>query len=209
IGTDISPIQPPCVPPNLEFQYDGCNLESTFRGEYFDFIYVPGMAGCISDCNSFAKRQFDDLKPGGYLETRDLAMRFESDDESHKNHSFNEWQDFWEEVGSKLNQSLTIAEDGTMKEAMERAGFTNVKAFQSKIPVGAWPKDKRLKETGGYNYEALVFDLEGFVLRAATQVVKWSYEEAIFFASRVRRDLRLLKPHLWRQGTVIYGQKPK
>ncbi|KAH6985590.1 SAM dependent methyltransferase [Ilyonectria destructans] len=210
IGTDISPIQPTCVPPNLEFQYDDCNLESTFRREYFDFIHVRGMAGCISDCNSFAKGRFDDLKPGGYLEYKDLSMCFKSDDESLKNYScFNEWGNFWQEVGSKLNRSLTIAEDGTMEEAMKRAGFTNITTLQDKMPVGVWPKDERLKETGRWNYAALNCDLEGLVLRAATRLVGWSYEEAIVFVSRVRRGLRSRKSHPWRLITVIYGQKPE
>ncbi|KAL6413028.1 uncharacterized protein AUP68_02523 [Ilyonectria robusta] len=143
------------------------------------------MAGCISDCDSFAKRQFDDLEPGGYLEIKNQAMRFESDDESHTKHSFNEWGDFWEKVGSKLNRSLTIVQDGSMEEAMKRAGFTNIETLNLKMPVGTWPKDKRLKETGRHNRNALDWDLEGFVLRAATQVVEWSYEEAIHFATPV------------------------
>ncbi|KAJ3453889.1 hypothetical protein MRS44_018521 [Fusarium solani] len=134
IGTDISPIQPTCVPPSLEFQFDDCNLESTFGGEHFDFIHVRGMAGCISNCDAFAKRQFDDLKPGGYLEYKDLSMRFQSDDESLKDYNYlNKWGKFWKDVGTKLNRPLTIAEDGTVEKAMERVGFTNIKRTQGKV----------------------------------------------------------------------------
>ncbi|RMJ02205.1 hypothetical protein CDV36_015529 [Fusarium kuroshium] len=134
IGTDISPIQHTMVPPNLEFQPDDCNQGSTFGGEYFDLIHVRGMAGCISNCDAFAKRQFDDLKPGGYLEYKDLSMRFRSDDESLKDcNSLNEWGEFWKDVGTKLNRPLTIAEDGTVEKAMKRAGFTNIKRTQDKV----------------------------------------------------------------------------
>ncbi|RMJ01652.1 hypothetical protein CDV36_015648 [Fusarium kuroshium] len=130
--SDISPIQHTMVPPNLEFQLDDCNQGSTFGGEYFDLIHVRGMAGCISNCDAFAKRQFDDLKPGGYLEYKDLSMRFRSDDESLKDcNSLNEWGEFWKDVGTKLNRPLTIAEDGTVEKAMKRAGFTNIGSIVS------------------------------------------------------------------------------
>lgn len=77
------------------------------------------------------------------------------------------------------------------------------------MPVGGWPKDERLKETGRYHLAALDCDLEGLVLRAAAGVLQRSYQEVIDLAHGVRRGLRSPKLHLWRLVTVIYGQKPE
>ncbi|KAH7115685.1 S-adenosyl-L-methionine-dependent methyltransferase [Dactylonectria macrodidyma] len=209
IGTDISPTLPDWISPNLSFQMDDCNDEPTFKENYFDFIHARDMAGSISDCDLFAKRQFQHLAPGGYLEIRVQATPFESDDESHNNDSFNWWRDFWKEVGTEPNRSLTFAEDGTMKEAMERAGFINIKTFRKKMPVGSWPKDKLSKEIGKRHLHALLYDLEGLVLRAATKILGWNYEDTIVFASTVRKGLQSPEHRLWRWATVIYGQKPK
>ncbi|KAH7111588.1 S-adenosyl-L-methionine-dependent methyltransferase [Dactylonectria macrodidyma] len=209
IGTDISPIQPKWIPPNLHFQMDDCNDEPTFKKNLFDFIHVRDMAGSISDCDLFAKRQFQLLRPGGYFEIRVQAIDFESDDESHKNHIFNKWRCMWKEVGSKPNRSLTFAEDGTMGEAMKRVGFINIKTLWRKMPVGGWPEDEKLKEVGRLNQEALLCDLEGLALRAATGILGWTYGEATDFVSTVRQGLQSPEHHLWRRATVIYGQKPK
>ncbi|KAI8710364.1 hypothetical protein NCS52_01581400 [Fusarium sp. LHS14.1] len=209
IATDISPIQPNWTPPNLRFQVDNCNLESTFR-EPFDFIHVRGMDGCISNCDAFMERRYKDLNPGGYLEYRGISPRFQSNHESLEDYTdLNEWGNVLEDAGTKLNRPLTIVEDGKVEEAMKRAGFTNIKRTWAKMPVGGWPKDERLKETGRYHLAALDCDLEGLVLRAAAGVLQRSYQEAIDLAHGVRRGLRSPKLHLWRLVTVIYGQKPE
>ncbi|KAI8648522.1 hypothetical protein NCS55_01490900 [Fusarium keratoplasticum] len=73
IGTDISPIQPEWVPPNLEFQMDDVNLEWTFE-ERFELVHSRGMTGSITDWAEFAQGAFGALQSGGYFECHELSM---------------------------------------------------------------------------------------------------------------------------------------
>jgi hypothetical protein len=56
IGTDLSPIQPRMVPPNVQFEVDDCCDEWTYSVNSFDFIHVRGLYGCIADWTLFYKQ---------------------------------------------------------------------------------------------------------------------------------------------------------
>jgi SAM-dependent methyltransferase len=49
IATDLSPIQPSIVPPNLEFQIDDFTQPWTFRPSSFDFIHARSIYGSVAD----------------------------------------------------------------------------------------------------------------------------------------------------------------
>jgi len=49
IGTDLSPIQPRWVPPNVRFQVDDATEEWAFPPESFDFIHARCLAGSVRD----------------------------------------------------------------------------------------------------------------------------------------------------------------
>ncbi|RSL79146.1 hypothetical protein CDV31_017231 [Fusarium ambrosium] len=135
IGTDISPIQPDWVPPNLQFQLDDADLEWTFK-ERFEFIYGRRMVGSITDWDIFAKNAIAALRPGGYFECHELSMSFRSDDKTHENcESMIRWEGFWTEVGNKSRRSFTVADDGTMEKSMESAGFTDIKTRVYKVSL--------------------------------------------------------------------------
>jgi hypothetical protein len=49
IGTDISPIQPSFVPPNLKFELDDAQLDWTYPPSCFDYIHIRCLMGSIND----------------------------------------------------------------------------------------------------------------------------------------------------------------
>ena len=49
IGTDLSPIQPLLVPPNCRFEIDDAATQWLFPKDFFNFIHIRGLYGCISD----------------------------------------------------------------------------------------------------------------------------------------------------------------
>lgn len=53
IGTDLSPIQPSLVPPNVQFEIDDCCEEWCYSHDEFDFIHVRGLYGCVADWGKF------------------------------------------------------------------------------------------------------------------------------------------------------------
>lgn len=56
IGTDLSPIQPSWVPPNVQFEVDDCCDEWLYGKDAFDFIHIRGLYGCVADWDSFYKQ---------------------------------------------------------------------------------------------------------------------------------------------------------
>ncbi|KAL1982645.1 hypothetical protein VTN96DRAFT_1015 [Rasamsonia emersonii] len=64
IGTDLSPIQPPWVPPNCVFEIDDFETPWLYRAD-FDFIHGRELEGCIANEDQLFSRAFEYLKPGG------------------------------------------------------------------------------------------------------------------------------------------------
>jgi len=58
IGTDISPIQPTWVPPNLKFEIDDAQLEWTFADNDFDYIHIRCLMGSIDNWPLLYQRAF-------------------------------------------------------------------------------------------------------------------------------------------------------
>jgi cyclopropane fatty-acyl-phospholipid synthase-like methyltransferase len=49
IGTDLSPIQPTWVPPNLKFEIEDFIDEWTFKPDEFDYIHMRSICRCVAD----------------------------------------------------------------------------------------------------------------------------------------------------------------
>lgn len=57
-ATDLSPIQPTWVPPNVRFQVDDAELAWTFSTK-FDLIHTLCMTGCIKDWDHLFEQAFE------------------------------------------------------------------------------------------------------------------------------------------------------
>lgn len=58
VGTDLSPIQPSWVPPNVQFQIDDAECEWTFAKDSFDLIHIRHLTGAIQDWPALIKQAF-------------------------------------------------------------------------------------------------------------------------------------------------------
>jgi hypothetical protein len=53
IGTDLSPIQPSFVPPNLRFEIDDATEPWVYPDNEFDLVHVRALYGAIADWPAF------------------------------------------------------------------------------------------------------------------------------------------------------------
>ncbi|RSL39382.1 hypothetical protein CEP53_014094 [Fusarium sp. AF-6] len=208
VGTDLSPIQPGWVPPNLQFEIEDCTQEWTFKPDSIDYIHIRWLVGSIKDWGALFSEAFRCCKPGGWVESYETSSAITSDDDTVKDDSaMGQWGKFFVEGGKKLGATFTVVEDDTQKKEMEKAGFVDIHEFEFKCPVGGWPKDPRLKEMGRFTQYGLETDTEGFVLFMA-HTLGWSKEEIQVYISHLRREMRAGKSHAFYRQKVVWGRKP-
>ncbi|KAK1502281.1 uncharacterized protein CCOS01_17116 [Colletotrichum costaricense] len=80
IGTDLSPIQPQHVPPNVEFQIDDFNEPWTFKDNSLDYINMRFLTGSVRDWKFLVGEAYRCLKEDGILESSEPSFLIESDD---------------------------------------------------------------------------------------------------------------------------------
>ncbi|KAK4151117.1 S-adenosyl-L-methionine-dependent methyltransferase [Chaetomidium leptoderma] len=205
LGNDLSPIQSPWVPPNVKFEVDDVECPWIYEAP-FDFIFCRYMTCCIKDWPGLVKSIHDNLKPGGWAEFQDFDLQYYSEDGSLKDDSHTlKWITALLEAANKLGREPCTGPrlDGWVRDA----GFTKVTHQRFRVPIGAWPKDRRMKELGMYNIAQVLSGLEAFSLRLFCNVLGWQENEVLVLLSHVRRELKSPGLHAQFDFHVAYGQK--
>ncbi|KAJ0303262.1 hypothetical protein COL516b_006779 [Colletotrichum fioriniae] len=219
IGTDISPIQPSWVPPNLKFEIDDCTREWTFEPESFDYVHIRFLVGSIADWPALFKQAYRALKPGGYLESFEVSPAIMSDDGTvPETSALGQWGKFFEEGGRKMGRTFRVLDENLQRTSMQDAGFESITEWNNKVfespltddraPIGNWPKDEVKKEIGEWAQLTLLSDIEGYVLFMANVMSTWSREEIHIYAAQLRREIRSGKLHGYYRQRAVWGQKP-
>ncbi|KAH9896388.1 S-adenosyl-L-methionine-dependent methyltransferase [Xylariomycetidae sp. FL2044] len=209
IGTDISPIQPTWVPPNLSFQIDDCDSPWTFADNSLDYVHIRFLMGSVTDWNALFAEAYRCLKPGGWLESHEPSPYIQSDDGTvEPDSAMAQWAHFFIKSGVKSGRSFTVVEDNTQNTAMEAAGFETPHVRMFKSPIGSWPADPKHKEIGMYAQLVMESDLEGLVLFVASVHDNWSREEVAVYVSHLRREIRSGKKHAWYWQKTVWARKP-
>ncbi|QQK47216.1 UMTA methyltransferase family protein [Penicillium digitatum] len=206
-GTDISPIQPTWVAPNIDFIVEDFESEWQYRLNHFDFIHARCLAGCVADWPGFIRRIYDHVKPGGYFESHESAVWARSDDGSLKQGSaLMEWQKAINFAGDKSGRELNIYHK--LKDWMLAAGFEDVSLTVYTLPFSPWPRDPHLKALGKYQAVQLQQAIDSYSLRLYTQVLGWGSDVAKIHNAMVKRELRDKRLHAYVQTVAVYGRKP-
>ncbi|KAK4463079.1 S-adenosyl-L-methionine-dependent methyltransferase [Cladorrhinum samala] len=209
IGTDLSPIQPSWVPPNVSFQIDDCTQRWTFRPNTFDFIHIRWLFGSIVDWDELYREAFAALKPGGWIESHEASTQFRSDDGTvSEQTAMAQFGKFFAEGGEKLGRSMTIVEDGVQRRGIEAAGFENIHEENFKSPLGSWPADPKMKEMGKYQHLATANDLTGTLLYMGN-LMGWQPEEIQIYAAKLRNEFKNPKIHGYYMQKIVWAQKPR
>ncbi|KAK3331480.1 S-adenosyl-L-methionine-dependent methyltransferase [Apodospora peruviana] len=207
IGTDLSPIQTPWVPPNVQFQVDDATLEWTFPKDHFDFIHARTLAGAIQDWPSLLKSAYDHLKPGGFLEVAEGRADFWCDDDT-LTEDLATWT--WLTEFRRLSAPLGFDIAPKLPALIESAGFVDVAQTEKVIPLGTWPKDKALKEVGRwFRVQFIEMALEAYSLALFTRMGGWKIEEFQVLVAKVKQELKTNKIHLYTYSSFTTAMKPK
>ncbi|PWW78216.1 S-adenosyl-L-methionine-dependent methyltransferase, partial [Tuber magnatum] len=179
IGTDLSPIQPSLVPPNLHFEIDDIEETWEFPRNTFSYIHIRQLSGFIKDWPRLYAQALRCLRPGGYLEIQDVIEPFSCDDGSlPRDHLLKEWVEYWIQAARVAGYPMP----GTSHEgAMGAAGFEAVDSKRVKLPCGPWPKDAAAKELGIYYRQHVIDGGESITIGMFTRYLGWTKEQVSDF----------------------------
>ncbi|KAG0648618.1 Velvet complex subunit LAE1 [Hyphodiscus hymeniophilus] len=200
-GTDLSPIQPTWVPPNVKFEIDDAQLDWTWNENYFDFIHIRCLMGSIKDWPRLYNQAFCCTKPGGYIEHLDFDIQFTSDDGTVKEgDTMYDWSKIFIDAAEDItHQTFKIPRFSA--QLIKEAGFVDVVEKKFKIPVGSWMADKKLKEIGRWNLLFLTTGLQGMQL--------WMLKHVLgVIEAKMRAALLDRANHGYYEATLVYGRKP-
>ena len=195
IGTDLSPIQPNWIPPNVKFEVDDAELPWTYPENHFDLVHTRIMNAFLKDWDKFFEQSFHHLKPGGWVECHELSVDTQSDDgtlaaDSH----IRQWCEMEEEAWNKIGLTVKLTGE-QIKSWMEKAGFVNVTVRPFKIPIGTWPADPKMRETGAFQLVAMLDGIQGLTIAPWVRYLGWAEAEVEVFIAKVRDEWRSRKIH--------------
>lgn len=76
------------------------------------------------------------------------------------------------------------------------------------VPIGPWPKDRKLKEMGMYHREHIIACIEPFTLALFTRVLGWSKERTQGIIASLEAEHRNRNNHCYTATHFVYGRKP-
>ncbi|KAG6249095.1 hypothetical protein E4U23_002458 [Claviceps purpurea] len=207
IATDLSPIQPLQVPPNVNFYVE----DSSDIWDYshkFGYIHTRVTGGCWwSFEKQVAQQAFDALEPGGYLESQEYDFFIGCDDGTmNPDGPLAQWSRDITLAGERCHRPTTTGQ--FLKEAFQRIGFVDVQEIVYKIPLNGWPKDDHLKKIGRMWETNMLSGIGGFSLSLFHRVFQKSAAETEVFLVDVRRELSDPSIHSWMPCFVVWGRKP-
>ncbi|CAN9243690.1 unnamed protein product [Alternaria alternata] len=209
IGTDLSPIQPTWVPPNVKFYIDDAESEWVYSpDEAFDFIHCRTMSGSIADWDKLVQQTFTHTKPGGYVEFQEPLALCECDDGTiDLAVDMLKWQDLCLDAAKKFGRDIRAGH--TLKQRMTDAGFVDVHEKLIKVPIGPWAKDAKFKEIGRYQREHMSMGIEPYTFGLLGKVMGWTESECRVMIAKVVADIRRRDVHMYIPFYFIHGRKPE
>jgi len=94
------------------------------------------------------------------------------------------------------------------KQMMEEVGFVDIQEHVLKLPIGPWPKDKRLKKCGAFELVNMTEGIEGLTIRLFSKGLGMSIEEIQLLLVDLRKELKNSKIHSYYHFWVVYGRRP-
>ncbi|EAA30855.1 hypothetical protein NCU05831 [Neurospora crassa OR74A] len=208
-GTDISPIQPNWVPPNLRFDIEDVTKPWTYQENLFDYVHIRWLTAVVKDWPALYREVYKCMKPGGWLEHIDAEVNLVClDDTMPPDTAMYQWGEIWSEIGRKTGLVVNMVDSGCMDAGIKEAGFTNIEVEDLLAPVSPWPADKRQKEIGLFNSAFLTQDIEGFLTYFCPTVLGWTVNETLIYAAILRREYKERKVHANFKWRLVRAQKP-
>ncbi|TGZ79390.1 S-adenosyl-L-methionine-dependent methyltransferase [Ascodesmis nigricans] len=210
IGVDIAPLQPGWTAPNVKFELDDLEKEWTYKPNHFNFIHTRHLAAGIKDYKSYVRQIYHHSAPGARLELveHNLNSYFCDDGTMPKNSAYNRYFQALRTCYKTLGVN-PLLHGKEYQQMLEEAGFVDVKLEEYKVPVGTWPKDRKLKRLGWITLESATTGMEAYGHRLFTNLGGLSSEEAKKLIDDVVSTIKSGKEHVYYYEFYLTARKPE
>ncbi|ORY60583.1 S-adenosyl-L-methionine-dependent methyltransferase [Pseudomassariella vexata] len=209
LGIDLSPIQPDWVPPNVRFMVDDVESPWLHPRNHFDYIHSRHTVMAIRDWEALLRRSYEHLKPGGWVELQEIYhFPMSENDTMGADHPVYE---YWKHIGdglAALGVHFEFSGHGQIADLMRRCGYINVTERVFHVPIGTWPKNRKLKSVGLYWKTILLDGVQAIALGPMMRGLRWPRERVEIFLVAVRRAYHDNSCLMYMPLVCVYGQKP-
>ncbi|KAK3377667.1 S-adenosyl-L-methionine-dependent methyltransferase [Podospora didyma] len=191
---------PELCAPNCEFQVDDLSMEWNWRKK-FDLIHIQGLGRSFGNLEHTFREAFKFLKPGGYLEVKDILYTPECDDGTLKDDSpLHRWAKNRAEAATILH----LSDPSRYQSMLRELGFEDIQKHVFNWPTNSWPKDEKAKLLGKYSH-----DIEDASLALLTRGLNLTTEEAVLTCTMARKDMENREIHVYFPLITVCARKPE
>ena len=210
-ATDLSPIQPPNLAPNLTFEIDDANSSFTYPENHFDMIHIRGLTGCIKSWAGLYAQCHAALAPGGWLEHLEFSVETSASrcSSAYSEQILTAFSQSVLHVGAhKTGMPFDVVDTMHATLSDPALGFTDVHAQTFIWPIGPWPKDPHLKDLGRWGERNWCDGIEGWVMALYTRLLGWTYDEVKAFVRDFQAVIKDRRGRFWQEVRVVCARKP-
>ena len=183
---------------------------------------VPG-SGWIECCETDSKPRCDDgSMPGAESESEDdedqedsPRHRRRTDSKTLTNnvrkpheqvYAYQRWSEWMDYASKKQGRPMRIAKQ--VRKWMIAAGYVDVHLIVTKLPIGSWPKDKKLKAVGRKWGNLISDTLPAASYKTFNDTLGMSRDQIEVFLAEVRQSLTNRSIHAYLKNYTVYGRRP-
>lgn len=174
----------------MKYEIDDAEADWTWPLNNFDLIHMRTMTGCIRNWDKLFRQAYAHTRPGGYIELQEMDyMAVIQPTSRNPGTSLNTWCVEQGKAALKVGVNLRTSVE-FMQKSLENAGFIDVTVREYKLPIGPWPKQKRLRDAGLLQLSAMLEGIEGLSLRLLKFYDGWTLDELKVLLAKVRTELK-------------------
>jgi hypothetical protein len=144
--------------------------------------------GIYPDFRTIIQKAYNNLEPGGFLESHELYTKLYCDDGTMPaSYELLEWHRTQDEAAMSLGRPLRIA--NKLKNWFEQAGFVDVHEEVFAIPVNSWPRDARFKLLGKFMQWNMSQGVFAWTVEYFTKALQWTDAEVEVYMAHLRNTI--------------------
>ncbi len=134
------------------------------------------------------KSAFDQLNPGGWVESQETIIYFQSVDGSIEGTALQRWNALLLQGIQRTGRSATEAL--RCKAYLAEAGFVNLHEKKFAVPMNTWAKGKDQKAVGAMQMANNLEGIDAFTMTVFTRALGWTPADVEKLVVDVKRDMQ-------------------